>query len=127
MPEEYAALEAAKLKFSPALGVPKIVKVWVRLGPNENENERTLAFWIPDGIDPTELLEQGAAIDGTQAVLAVAWDDAAGGFQGGGAYTCPDLTDGGVFENKSLSRALGDGQRALVKYLATKGYKVQFA
>src|SRR5690348_12779427 len=114
------------------------VKVYVRLG--DNEQERTIAFRIPEKMDPMDLLERGATIDGNQAILTVAWDwdvyaDPQGREQG--AFTCPDLNDRftisgqpasfGDFEGRSLTRVLGDCQRGLVKFFKDRGFKVQFS
>jgi len=99
------------------------VKVYTRLG--DDERERTIAFKIPSGMDPMDLLERGATIDGNQAVLTVALDYPA--YQPNPEYTCPDLNDGQNYTGMSMTRVLGDCQRGLVKFFRERGYTVEFA
>lgn len=116
-----------RVEDAPADDPREIITVWVRLGVNENTKERTLAFWIPKGLNQGELLDDGFTIDGTQAVLTVAQDDDDGRYsvdnlyktRGGTPYT-PYITD------TSLMRLLGDTQRMLVMYLSDRGYTVKF-
>jgi hypothetical protein len=106
------------------------IRVFVRLG--NDEHERTIAFRIPDGMDPMDLLDRGATIDGNQAVLSVAWEPECGP-DGAGGYVCPDLNvvNNGTWDEdffgKSMTRVLGDCQRGVVKFFKERGYTVQFA
>lgn len=116
--------------FTPAVAPPKVVKVFVRLG--DNDGERTIAFRIPNEMDPLDLLDRGATIDGNQAVLSVVWDGEWGPNSDGG-YVCPDLNQANIgvwtdeFSGKSMNRVLGDCQRGLVRFFKERGYRVQFA
>ena len=130
-----AAMAAGEVDPTTVKTEPKPVKVYVRLG--DDEHERTIAFRIPDGMDPIDLLERGATIDGNQAILTVEWVDAwvspDGESSGGDCYTCPnvnsDISRGtfGSFSGKSMARVLGDCQRGLVRFFKERGYTVQFA
>ncbi len=47
------------------------IDVYVRLGPNRNENERTLSFKRPPDIPDDDFLDNNFAIDGQDIVASV--------------------------------------------------------
>jgi hypothetical protein len=97
------------------------VRIYVRLGDHgEDADQRSIAFAIPTGIDPMELLEHEFAIDGRDALFTIAQitDERTGS-------TYFDAPFGKSAE--TLSRALGMAQRDLVNYLREKGFTPQFA
>lgn len=80
------------------------------------ESERLISFRIPDGLDPLDLLEQGFAIDGKQAVASVFWD-----------HLQEELPHVGPFVNgRSLTSTLQANQLALVEYLRERGFEPKF-
>jgi hypothetical protein len=107
------------------------IKVYVRLG--DNESERTISFRIPENVDPLDLLERGATIDGNQAMISAGYDAVASENEELGrripVYSCPDLSapDNEDYKATSLVRVLGHCQRSLVRYLKSLGYQVEFA
>jgi hypothetical protein len=94
------------------------VKIYVRLGTDSNE--RVVSFRIPEGLDPLELLDLGLTLDGNQAAFAVS---RVGSDPEKVWYQSPLVES----LNRSLTGALGDAQRELVKYLREKGFTPQFA
>jgi hypothetical protein len=100
-----------------------VVKIYVRLTERADKldaDERLISFRIPEGVDPMELLDEGFAIDGNQAVFTVAEV-----FDEGTEHPCFDAPFGE--RGETLSRALATAQRELVSYLREHGFQPQFA
>lgn len=97
----------------------KLVTIYVRRG--EKDQERTIAFRIPERINSLDLLEQGFALDGNQAIFTVGWvyDE---NVPGSGYYDAPFGKYG-----ETLSSALNTAQRELVRYLREQGFEPKFA
>jgi hypothetical protein len=93
------------------------ITVYVRLGPNDDENQRLLSFRRPSDIPTSELLQLGFAIDGNQVVSCVAWMEDEEGFTG--------PIQPGV--EVTLIDALRQEERALAAWLDGHGYDVEFA
>lgn len=93
------------------------ITVYVRLGPNDNEYQRTLTFKRPGRVPSSELLELGLAIDGNQVVSCVSPRVDDEGFTGPlqDAYSCPTLMD-----------ALREEEKTLIAWLDGHGYDVEF-
>ncbi len=104
-----------------------VVKIYVRLVDND-ENRRSVAFRIPEGIDSLDLLERGFALDGNQAIFTVGPYIDHGPL---GARSCfsQSITfglEGGDELYDSLTEALRAAQRSLVKFLREQGFEPQF-
>jgi hypothetical protein len=91
------------------------VQVFVRLGAGDNENARTLSFFVPDGISQKELLDKDIAIDGNRALIGIGYDPNDSLFWG-------SLTGG----SSSLGAALATEEKALAAFLNKYGYSVKF-
>lgn len=127
-----------------------VVKVYVRLGSNENEREISLPSpykWPPSPklgeteiVDELDLLELGFAIDGTDAVLAVTpytfvftekqgdfsdWRLAPEWFAVNEWHFAQDEPEA---ENaRPLPVVLAEVEKAIIGWLASLGYKAEFA
>jgi hypothetical protein len=99
---------------SEAASTTTAIKVYVRLGAGGDDNVREVSFRIPEGINPIDLIDRGIAVDGNQAVFAVAWNRADEAF------------DSPFAAGPSLLTALAASQRALVAYLRERGFEPQF-
>lgn len=97
-----------------------VVSIYVRLGHNEDEAERTIAFRIPEDVDQMELLEHGFAIDGRDAIFTVAQE--VNNYSGETYYDAPFGK-----QAATLSGALNLAQRDLVAYLREHGCDPKFA
>jgi hypothetical protein len=85
----------------------KAITVYVRLGPGDNDAQRTVSFRRPTEIPTSVLLDKGFAIDGNEAVVCV----------------MPRLDAGNFIP---LMEALLDEEKALVAWLDEYGYDVEF-
>ena len=99
----------------------RVISVYVRMG--DAESQRLITFKPPPGIPQMDLLKQGIALDGNQAMIVV------GPYPGyspdSGALTT--LYGGALNRDAtSLSAALAKEELALAKLLAASGRKVEF-
>jgi hypothetical protein len=100
----------------------KIMPVYVRQGAHEDE--RTIAFRIPEDIPAKDLLDAGFAIDGNSAVLSVTRETYPSEFDDL-SFRDGDLSKA-IEDGRTLTKALRDCQQALVAWLDARGYDVEF-
>ena len=95
-----------------------VVKVYVRLGAGENTAERDISFRIPEQVDALELLAEGFAIDGRNALVTISQElDLVGIPWYMGAFDEREAT---------LAKALAQTQRQLAEFFKERGLTVQF-
>lgn len=93
----------------------KAVRIYTRLGGDNDENTRRVSFRITGDIDPMALLDMGFAIDGNQALFEVAFDREEQAFESPWGW------------HPTLTRALADTQKGIVNLLRENGLEPQLA
>jgi len=93
----------------------KAVRIYTRLGGDSDENTRRVSFRIAGDIDAMALLDMGFAIDGNQALFEVAFDREEQAFESPWGW------------HPTLTRALADTQKGVVKLLREAGLEPQLA
>lgn len=107
-----------------SVSVQPVVPIYVR---RSGDLSRTIAFKIPVGIDPLDILDTGFALDGNQAIFTIAWVST--GYQ----ETDYESREAGYFDTPfgkqghTLTDALNVAQRELVAYLRERGFIPEFA